>query len=56
MLKLDQCLPLGALLGREGDQLAGLLAASGTPQEVALDATVRSRYLGRGFQAEDIHA
>jgi hypothetical protein len=29
MLKLDQCLPLGALLGREGDQLAGLLAASG---------------------------
>ena len=34
----------------------GLLAASGTPQEVALDATVRSRYLGRGFQAEDVHA
>ena len=33
----------------------GLLAASGTPQEVALDATVRSRYLGRGFQAGDVH-
>jgi branched-chain amino acid transport system ATP-binding protein len=34
----------------------GLLAAQGTPDEVALDATVRSRYLGRSFQAEDAHA
>ncbi len=33
----------------------GQLAASGTPQEVARDATVRSRYLGRGFQAEADH-
>ena len=33
----------------------GLLAAAGTPQEVALDANVRSRYLGRGFQAVDVH-
>jgi branched-chain amino acid transport system ATP-binding protein len=34
----------------------GLLAAQGTPAEVAGDATVRSRYLGRGFQAEGAHA
>lgn len=34
----------------------GQLAAAGTPQEVARDDTVRSRYLGRGFQAEDSHA
>ena len=33
----------------------GQLAASGTPQEVARDATVRSRYLGRGFQVEAHH-
>ena len=34
----------------------GQLAAQGTPDEVALDATVRNRYLGHGFQAEDAHA
>ena len=34
----------------------GRLAAQGTPDEVARDETVRNRYLGRGFQAEDAHA
>jgi len=34
----------------------GLLAAQGTPDEVARDDTVRKRYLGRGFQAEGAHA
>ncbi len=33
----------------------GLLAAQGTPQEVARDATVRDRYLGRGFLVEHAH-
>ena len=32
----------------------GQLAAAGTPQEVARDATVRSRYLGRDFEAREI--
>ena len=31
----------------------GLLAAQGTPAEVAGDATVRSRYLGQGFQVQE---
>jgi serine/threonine-protein kinase len=30
-------------------------AAAGTPQEVARDATVRNRYLGRGFEAQETH-
>jgi branched-chain amino acid transport system ATP-binding protein len=29
----------------------GQLAASGTPEEIAQNETVRSRYLGRGFHA-----
>ena len=34
----------------------GLLAAQGTPDEVARDDTVRSRYLGRSFRMEAGHA
>jgi branched-chain amino acid transport system ATP-binding protein len=34
----------------------GLLAAHGTPEEVARDDTVRNRYLGRGFHTEGAHA
>jgi len=32
----------------------GQLAAAVTPQEVARDATVRSRYLGRSFEAQEV--
>jgi len=32
----------------------GLLAAQGTPQEIAQDATVRSRYLGTAFAAPTV--
>jgi len=32
----------------------GLLAAQGTPQEIAQDATVRSRYLGTAFAAPNV--
>ena len=49
ILQRRNCLPHVLVL------IDGLLAAAGTPQEVALDATVRSRYLGRGFQAGDVH-
>ena len=34
----------------------GLIAAQGTPDEVARDEIVRNRYLGRGFHAEGAHA
>jgi branched-chain amino acid transport system ATP-binding protein len=34
----------------------GQLAAQGTPQAVAADPTVRRRYLGRDFQAQEVAA